>query len=314
MLCRKPFILADAAYGCGQCLPCLVKRRRIWVHRLMLEASTHAESSFVTVTYADRHLPLVCGVPTLRREDYRLWLKRLRERMNTVHAGWKLRFFVVGEYGSEENRPHYHAALFGYRGCEYQDSRWGPDGERRACRCASCIIIQTSWGRGRVHQGCLERKSAQYLAGYTVKGMTRKDDERLRGREPEFARMSLRPGIGTGAVPAIAEACDRYGLALGRDAPAAIRHGKRILPLGRYLRGKAREVLGVSDEAKARTLEEWREELRALRQAAAALSDRSVYVEGTYDQEIFRRLLIEQDMEKVRQLEGRRKLFERGKR
>lgn len=313
MLCRKPFIAADAAYGCGQCLPCRVKRRRIWVHRLLLESLMHAESSFVTVTYGEERLPLISGVPTLRREDYRLWLKRLRKRMGSIVPGWKLRFFLVGEYGEESGRPHYHAALFGFRGCDYGDSRLGPAGDRKPCRCASCVIIQGSWGLGRVHQGVVERKSAQYLAGYTVKGMTGVGDDRLGGREPEFARMSLRPGIGADAMSNVGRVLECYQLAADGDVPSALRIGERILPLGRYLRERLRLVVGTTDDEKAASLEDWRKELSELRAAAAALSDGKVFVEGTYSEKIFAALLVEQDLVKVRQLEHRRKLYERGK-
>lgn len=313
MLCRKPFVQVGVAYGCGQCLPCRVKRRRIWVHRLLLESLLHAESSFVTVTYGEDQLPLIEGKPTLRREDYRLWLKRLRKRMVSIVPEWKLRFFLVGEYGEESGRPHYHAALFGYRGCDYGDSRLHPGGERKPCRCASCTIISDTWGKGRTHQGVVERKSAQYLAGYTVKGMNGVEDDRLLGREPEFARMSLRPGIGAEAMHNVARAIDCYKLAADGDVTSALRIGSKILPLGRYLRERLRFIVGTTDEQKAASLEDWRKELSELRKAAAALSDKQVYVEGTYNEEIFKRLLVEQDMEKVRQLEGRRKLYERGK-
>lgn len=311
MLCRKPFVTGGAAFGCGQCLPCRIKRRRIWVNRLLLEGMLHAESSFVTVTYSDDSLPLIKGKPTLRREDYRLWLKRLRSRMSAIVPGWKLRFFLVGEYGDEYQRPHYHAALFGFRGCDYGDSRFGPSGEKRPCRCASCVIIADSWGKGRVHQGVIERKSAQYLSGYTVKGMTGVEDKRLGGREPEFARMSLRPGIGADAALRVAECLRLYEIA--GDCPSALRIGSKILPVGRYLRERIRLAAGISDEVKQATLDEWRKELSELRKAAAALSSREVYVEGTYNEDIFRALLVEQDAEKVRQLEARRKLYERGK-
>lgn len=313
MLCRKPFITGGAAFGCGQCLPCRIKRRRIWVHRLLLESMLHAESSFVTVTYTDECCPVIGGKLSLRREDYRSWLKRLREKMARIVPGWKLRYFLVGEYGEESGRPHYHAALFGFRGCDYGDSRLGPSGDRKPCGCASCIIIQRSWGLGRVHQGVIERKSAQYLAGYTVKGMTNAEDDRLCGREPEFARMSLRPGIGFGAMSDVARVIDCYKLAASGDVQSALRHGSRILPLGRYLRERLRVLNGVTDEGKAASLEEWRKELSELRAAASALSDRKVFVEGTYSEKIFAGLLVEQDMQKVRQLEERLKRTERGK-
>lgn len=313
MQCLKPFIKDGAAYGCGRCLPCRSKRRRIWYTRLLLESMLHAENSFVTVTYSEEHLPRMATGATLLIRDSQLWLKRLRRLMGRIVPTWKLRYFLVGEYGSEAWRPHYHAILFGYRGCDYGDSRLGPSGDRKPCRCASCIVLQKSWPLGRVHQGVVEAKSCQYIAGYAVKGLTREDDVRLKGRQPEFARMSLRPGIGADAMSNVADTVRRYGLAENRDAPPAVRIGGKVLPIGRYLRERLRTTLGTTEDDKARSYAEWQAEMQSMREAAAALSDKKVYVEGTYNEEIFRRLLVERDAQKVKTLEWRIANLERGK-
>lgn len=218
----------------------------------------------------------------------------------------KIRYFACGEYGEENGRPHYHVAVFGYRGCDYGDSRLSP---RVPCSCVSCVLLRRTWELGLVHQGVIERKSMQYIAGYTVKGMTGKDDRRLQGRSPEFAKMSLRPGIGAEAMEDVVRVLDQYGIR--GEVPGALRHGSAILPLGRYLRDKLRAYAGL--EKSPVDLERWYAELQALREIAASLSDKEVYVEGTFDQGIFKALVVEQDAEKVRQLEARRKLYERGK-
>lgn len=213
----------------------------------MLEASCHAENSFVTLTHRDETLPKCSDglTPTLNPVVVRDWLKRLREKCNRILPNWRLRFYLVGEYGDEAERPHYHVALFGYKGCIYGDSKFAPSWYRTgACGCASCLVIASTWGLGRVHQGVLERKSAQYLAGYTVKGMTKHEDVRLHGRFPEFARQSRRPGIGSSAVPVVAQAALKYGLDASRYDGGSLRHGRGHLPLGRLLSGKLQKQLG----------------------------------------------------------------------
>ena len=79
----------------------------------MLEATQHAESTFVTLTYSEQSLPklpLVGGLlPTLQRKDVVGFLKRLRTNVSPV----KFRFFGCGEYGEQTERPHYHLLLFG---------------------------------------------------------------------------------------------------------------------------------------------------------------------------------------------------------
>lgn len=67
---------------------------------------------------------------------------------------------------------------------------------------------------------------------------------RLDGREPEFSRMSLRPGLGAGAVNRVLSAMEgplKHGRMI--DAPLMLRHSAKRFPLGRYLRGLVREEL-----------------------------------------------------------------------
>ena len=44
-------------FGCGQCLPCRVNKRRLWTNRIMLESMCHDDNAFVTLTYNDDNIP-----------------------------------------------------------------------------------------------------------------------------------------------------------------------------------------------------------------------------------------------------------------
>lgn len=227
MLCKNPYMQLGAAYPCGQCMPCRFNRRRLWTHRIMLESLTHAHCSFLTLTYAPEHLP---DGGTLVPRDVQLFLKRLRK----VIAPLTLRYFFVGEYGDQSQRPHYHAALFGL-GVEHIQ------------------YVQSAWPYGHVHLGDLSFESSGYIAGYVTKKLTAKDDLRLNGRHPEFSRMSLRPGIGAVSLEHVANVLKSSPHALQAilndgDVPAILQHGGRKLPLGRYLRRKLREHLKIYDE------------------------------------------------------------------
>lgn len=223
MICIKPYFSGGAAFGCGQCMPCRFNKRRLWAHRISLEALCHGDNSFVTLTYADD------AVRSVVPRDLSLWLKRMRR--NPLCP--PLRFFAVGEYGDRSGRPHYHAALFGFPSCQLQNSR--VIGE---CSCQACSVVRKTWGYGHVMVGTLTHQSASYLAGYVTKKMTSTSDVRLAGRHPEFARMSFRPGIGAAAMWDVASVIMQYKLA---TIPTALRQGSRILPLGRYLRAKLSE-------------------------------------------------------------------------
>lgn len=242
MNCRKPFISGTAAFPCGQCLPCRINRRRLWSHRLTLEALLHEFNSFVTLTYSEKKLPLCSDGSkrsTLKPVDLTNFLKRLRE----AHKPLKFRYYAAGEYGDETWRPHYHLALFGYPPCVWGSTRFSGGGKR--C-CASCEGIERAWGNGRVQVARLDPASASYIAGYVTKKMTRWDDERLEGRHPEFARMSLRPGIGHGLMEAVAKAVEFHKL---KNDVVTLRHGKQELPLGRYLVRRLRVLLERPVEA-----------------------------------------------------------------
>lgn len=204
---------------------CRFNRRRLWAHRMILEAVVHPTATFLTLTYNDENLP---DAGSLVPRDVTLFLKRLRFAL----PGRTIRYFLVGEYGDESERPHYHAALYNVG---YEDY----------------AAIQDAWPHGFVYLGDLTWDSASYIAGYVTKKMTSKNDERLQGRYPEFARMSLRPGIGALSVVQVAEALqNKHGwdeiLRTG-DVPVSLRHGRKDMPLGRYLRMKMREALEWED-------------------------------------------------------------------
>jgi len=249
-MCKKPFVKGITPYPCGQCLPCRLNRRRLWTHRLLLEQRCHEFSSFFTPTYNDESLP-VDG--SLNPEHTRLWLMRLRSRLGPARP---LRYYLVGEYGDETFRPHYHAALFGVSRIEVE-------------------LVEETWGMGRCFPGDLTKESAAYIAGYVTKKMTKKDDPRLQGRYPEFARMSLRPGIGALAVPVIADALsDKHGakaIARDGDVPTSLNHGRSSLPLGRYLRRKLRDELGFETiGGQERPEKERQDEMQAMFEAAGS--------------------------------------------
>lgn len=259
MLCRNPFTTAGgAAYGCGQCMPCRYNRRRLWANRIMFEAIQYEHNSFVTLTYSDD------SVTELEPKHVQDWLKRLRARV----APDKLRFFAVGEYGDESQRPHYHAALFGYPSCCYGQSRYS---KRTVDCCYWCDLVRDTWKRGFVYLGSLEGSSAGYICGYVTKKMTMRDDPRLNGRHPEFARMSLRPGVGRDAMFEIADVLMKYNLDVGQlDVPAMMKHGGIDKPLGRYLQQQLRKMVGKDGKAPQAVLDKIAQEMLALRLAARA--------------------------------------------
>lgn len=255
----------------------------------MLEAAQYAESSFVTLTYASDKLP---DGGSLVPKDLQDWLKRIRKKV----APMRLRFYAVGEYGDGSERPHYHAILFGFASCWRGQSEYTREGLR--C-CSRCELVRDTWGRGNIYLGSVGLESAQYVCGYVTKKMTMKDDARLQGRYPEFCRMSLRPGIGAGAMDELASQLMRYDLCKDGDVPVSLRHGKRLLPLGRYLRVKLRRLIGRDESAPESEVRKYEAEmLPLLLRARASEEDPSL-----------RSQLVKSTAQAVRNMEARQRIF-----
>ncbi|WNK13270.1 MAG: replication initiator protein [Microvirus sp.] len=177
-------ILGDIKLPCGQCLGCRLDRAREWSVRCLHEAKMHRENSFITLTYAEENLPVN---NSLDYRDYQLFMKRLRKKAGPV------RFFMCGEYGELLKRPHYHAILFGY---QFPDLVYmGKSGAGYPVYRSP--LLENLWPLGRSLVGAVSRQSAGYVARYCLKKVNGdRAEAHYNGRTPEFAHMSLKPGLG----------------------------------------------------------------------------------------------------------------------
>lgn len=177
-------IVGDTKIPCGQCIGCRLDRAREWSVRCLHEAKLHENNSFITLTYNDENIP---EGGTLVYRDFQLFMKRLRKQVGPV------RFFMCGEYGEETWRPHYHAILFGY---QFPDLLyWGKS--PAGYNIYRSDVLESLWTLGNSLVGAVSRESAGYVARYCLKKVTGDlAEEHYKGREPEFARMSLKPGLG----------------------------------------------------------------------------------------------------------------------
>lgn len=299
-MCRNPYIgSGGSAFGCGQCMPCRVNRRRVWSHRIMLEAKLHPFSGFWTLTYSDDNLPLTeDGLPTLDAKHLTDFMKRLRSDYQPL----KLRYFNVGEYGDRTERPHYHLALFNYPCCE----RGRTVHVRRGNCCSVCERVERIWGFGKVDCGQLEDASAAYIAGYVTKKLTAKGDPRLKGRKEEFARMSLKPGIGAGFISEVASVILSHNLdSTLIDVPVSLSHGTSVKPLGRYLSRQLRKHVGKEEKAPDEVVEAQKKELQDVRQMAQETAPRGLY------RETLKHLITEKYKGEYQRLEAKQKIYKK---
>lgn len=223
---------------------------------MLLEQRLNETSTFLTLTYDEKNLP---PGGSLVPRDVQLFLKRLRKEYYPL----TIRYYGVGEYGENTERPHYHAIIFGGPTCLQWPVRKG-----EGCQCPSCQLYQRSWGKGFIYLGDATEKSIKYVASYVSKSTLKKSDPKLFGRHPEYAFMSRRPGIGYGQVRSIAESLTtHYGcesISNTGDVPFSFQYGKKHLPLGNYLRRKIRKELGHEENAPKECLEKQKEKVREL--------------------------------------------------
>jgi len=179
---------------CGRCIGCRLERSRQWAIRCVNEAQMHEQNCFITLTYDNDNI--IFGkneTGTLVPNDLQLFWKRLRKEINK-NGNHKCRYFACGEYGGTTNRPHYHACVFGY---DFPDKIYHTTKEGNSLY--SSAMLNNIWGNGHCLIGSVTFESAAYVARYIMgKKLGREKDYYVeQGIEPEFVRMSRRPGIGT---------------------------------------------------------------------------------------------------------------------
>lgn len=148
---------------CGKCPECVSKRTSQWSFRLRKQAEVSTSAYFITLTYDTEHVPITKnGFMTLKTEDLVEFFKALRKKHTE-----KLKYYVVGEYGTDYKRPHYHLILFN----------------------ADIEIVDKIWYKGHIYVGEVNGASIGYTLKYMIKDSIipmHKNDDRL----PEFGRMS----------------------------------------------------------------------------------------------------------------------------
>lgn len=193
---------------CGQCIGCRMDRAKAWSIRCMHEASMWDNNCFITLTYNNENLP---GHGKLVYDDFKLFMKRLRKRFkgqkSTVYKGevvYPIRFYMCGEYGDQDGRPHFHALLFNF---DFPDRvLWKKTGAGE--RLYRSAILEDLWRYGYSSVGDVTMKSAGYVARYVMKKVNGdaarhhyfagydEDTGECLFAPGEFNRMSLKPGIG----------------------------------------------------------------------------------------------------------------------
>lgn len=192
---------------CGSCIGCRMDYSRMWMGRIVKEASLYPNNAFITLTYNNENLPikdsintetgeLITGHPLVKKH-LQGFIKRLRREYDYHFKHTGIRFYACGEYGGKTMRPHYHLAVFNINTTAWGDIKFHNNNFNGDATWTS-QKIEDIWGKGFCLIGDLTPQSAAYIARYMLKkqkGPTKKWYYESKGIISEYTSMSVKPGI-----------------------------------------------------------------------------------------------------------------------
>ena len=196
-MCINPGKLSDGTLiACRNCWQCRDAKVQDWVGRLIAERERSIACHVVTLTYGGDRLGRVVDprAAVLTYSDVQVFRRKLRD------AGFPVRYFCVGEYGTLKGRSHWHLVLFWQEKVpelvldERVNSDWWPHGF-------------SQWELpGRGASGKSVRGAMRYVCKYLQK------DIGAEGRQVH-CMMSKKPPLGTAFFMREAERFVSAGLA-----------------------------------------------------------------------------------------------------
>ena len=182
---------------CGRCIGCRIKRTKDWSIRIMHETSFHEKNSFITLTYNDENIP---RDGSLSKKECKKFINKLRKYLEAKYCPINvdlspqfikrgknkgqikilgktvepIKFYWVGEYGEKNNRPHYHAIIFGYDFNNWIYLRESNSGYPMY----TSEELEKLWNKGFVTVQEVTQETAEYCAGYIQKKLNGKAAEK----------------------------------------------------------------------------------------------------------------------------------------
>lgn len=214
-MCTSPRLFYDKynrpkLAPCKMCIECRNMRREDFSKRLRMELINYNYvGSFISLTYRDKDLPIlypegsaVVGKyfgscppafgSTLYPPDISNFCDKMQKRLKRAY-GRSGKYVAVGEYGSDQHRPHFHII---YVGCPSANMR---------------KVIREVWNKGNIDIGPINKGAVRYVLDYIDKqvfGAKTLYDE-YGDFYPPFAHFSK--GIGFDWIEKNIDKFDKYG-------------------------------------------------------------------------------------------------------
>lgn len=135
----------------------------------------YPKACFITLTYNEEHLPhcpdvlspaliRMPTIGTLQKRDLQNFFKLVRRH----YTDMKFKYFAVGDYGEDADRPHYHVIWLGvsqnWEGFVYRKTVYSKGKQVD-------LYEVDEWIHGYVHVGTVEMDSVRYVTDYATKSL-----------------------------------------------------------------------------------------------------------------------------------------------
>lgn len=184
-------------------------------------------------------------------------MKRLRKNTTTNQ---KYKYYAVGEYGTETQRPHYHSILFNLPP-DYLRPTWNEE-----AGIWTFDKLEKIWQEGHVHVLPYNAARVRYVTNYLQKNIRQENPDDP--REREFSNMSK--GIGENYLTPNIKAYYKKKL-----TPYILHQGGEKMSMPRYYKNKLynkkeleiinKESKKFMDENMSTTREEFRQEVEIIK-------------------------------------------------
>jgi hypothetical protein len=175
---------------CGKCIGCRLERALQMSIRCQHEAEYWSNvkfrrSSFITLTISPAYPEKEWSV---NKRDFQLFMKRLRKK----YTGKRIPYYAAGGYGEDNDRPHYHAILFGH---QFEDMLLGEND--RGQRLYRSEILSEIWPYGECVIGDVTFESINYVVAHLIKILSgEKAEVEYKNKVKPFQLSSRNPAIG----------------------------------------------------------------------------------------------------------------------
>lgn len=167
---------------CGSCPECKKQWRNQLAQRVLCEFNKYGSKNcfLLNLTVDDEHMQEVFPNGSLDHKYFQKFMKRLRINLERNHSfTGKIKYFLCGEYGGQNMRPHFHLIVFGWK--PHDLYMWSKS--QKGYKQYRSDFIAENWKAGFITVGEVSEHTAPYMAKYICKyAEIRKDDFEINGK------------------------------------------------------------------------------------------------------------------------------------